>query len=241
MFQEIFSTGMPSSGGAFSVTLSSSGCRGTVMNEESSVRVTGLPLRLWTRGAEAPVREVHPQKKRRYSRGQAPDRPWSPGQTNSKAPESEECRCGVLWYIASERPLAGWALAPRLLGALRRTLPPPPSAQPIQGTSPAAAPPLEPSFRRVMVYLFVASRGGQNRVRIVESLKGEPANPNQLSERLGLDYKTVQHHLKLLEQNGVIVPNAKGSYGAIYFLTPYFERYYDAVEKMWIGIGQNEK
>ena len=75
MFQEIFSTGMPSSGGAFSVTLSSSGCRGTVMSEESSVKVTGLPLRLWTRGAEAPFKEVLPQKKGRYSRSQALHRP----------------------------------------------------------------------------------------------------------------------------------------------------------------------
>jgi predicted transcriptional regulator len=92
-----------------------------------------------------------------------------------------------------------------------------------------------------MVYLFIGSRGGQNRVRIVESLKGEPSNSNQLSEKLGLDYKTIQHHLKLLEQNGVIVPSAKGSYGAVFFLTPYFERYFDSVREIWAKFGQSKK
>ena len=90
-----------------------------------------------------------------------------------------------------------------------------------------------------MVYLFVGSRGGQNRVRIVESLKDEPSNPNRLSEKLGLDYKTIQHHLKMLEDNGVIIPNEKGAYGAVFFLTPYFEKYFDSVKAMWAKFGQS--
>jgi DNA-binding transcriptional ArsR family regulator len=91
-----------------------------------------------------------------------------------------------------------------------------------------------------MVYLFVGSRGGQNRVRIVEALKSEPTNPNKLSEKLGLDYKTVQHHLKMLEENGVIVSSDKGAYGAVFFLTPYFEQHFDSVRSMWAKFGQNQ-
>jgi predicted transcriptional regulator len=68
-----------------------------------------------------------------------------------------------------------------------------------------------------MVYLFIGTRGGWNRARIVKLLKEEPLNPNQISEKLGLVYKTVQHHIKLLEDNGVIVSSSKGSYGAVYF------------------------
>ncbi len=98
---------------------------------------------------------------------------------------------------------------------------------------------LDPSFKRMMVYIFVGTRGGQNRVKIVEMLKGEPANPNKISEKLGLDYKTVQHHLRLLEQNEVIVASAKGSYGAVYFLTPYFEKYFDSIRAMWARFGQS--
>ncbi len=98
---------------------------------------------------------------------------------------------------------------------------------------------LDPSFKRMMVYVFVGSRGGQNRVRIVEMLRGEPSNPNRISERLGLDYKTVQHHVKLLEENGVVVASSKGTYGAVYFLTPYFEKYFDVVKVMWARFGQS--
>jgi DNA-binding transcriptional ArsR family regulator len=108
------------------------------------------------------------------------------------------------------------------------------------GTGADAAPasaPLEPSFKRIMIYLFVGSRGGQNRSRIVELIKQEPSNPNKISEKLGLDYKTVQHHLKLLEENGVTVASAKGTYGAVYFLTPYFEKNFDAIKSMWARFG----
>ena len=99
------------------------------------------------------------------------------------------------------------------------------------GDSSAAG--LDPSFKRIMVYVFVASRGGQNRARIVELLKTKPSNPNRIAERLGLDYKTVQHHIRMLEENGVIVSSSKGTYGAVYFLTPYFERSFEKVREMW--------
>ena len=100
--------------------------------------------------------------------------------------------------------------------------------------------PLEPSFRRMMVYIFVGSRGGQNRARIVEMLRGDPSNPNKISEKLQLDYKTVQHHIRMLEQNGVIVASSKGSYGAVYFLTPYFEKHFDTISTMWARFGQSQ-
>lgn len=91
-----------------------------------------------------------------------------------------------------------------------------------------------------MVYVFVGSRGGQNRARIVDLLKTEPSNPNKISEKLGLDYKTVQHHIRMLEQNEVIVASSKGAYGAVYFLTPYFERHFDTIRTMWAGFGQSK-
>lgn len=64
-------------------------------------------------------------------------------------------------------------------------------------------------------------------------LKAEPSNPNKISERLNLDYKTVQHHLKMLEENGIVVSSPKGTYGAVYFLTPYFEKFFELVKEMW--------
>ncbi len=90
-----------------------------------------------------------------------------------------------------------------------------------------------------MVYVFVASRGGQNRARIAEMLRGEPSNLNRISEGLKLDYKTVRHHIGVLEENGVIISNAKGAYGAVYFLTPYFEKYFEIVKEMWVRFGHS--
>ena len=105
--------------------------------------------------------------------------------------------------------------------------------------SPSIPSELEPAYKRIMMYLFVGMRGGQNRARIVELLKKEPCNANKIAETLALDYKTVRHHLKLLEENGVIVASAREAYGAVYFLTVYFEKYFHLIRKMWVGFGQS--
>ena len=124
-----------------------------------------------------------------------------------------------------------WTLMGRLSSFLRQIASEPSGA--------SASGVLDPSFKRMMVYVFVGTRGGQNRARIVELLRIEPTNPNKISEKLGLDYKTVQHHIKLLEENGVIVASSKETYGAVYFLTPYFEKFFDSVKSMWARFGQN--
>ena len=124
-----------------------------------------------------------------------------------------------------------WTLMGRLSSFLRQIASEPSGA--------SASGVLDPSFKRMMVYVFVGTRGGQNRARIVELLRTEPTNPNKISEKLGLDYKTVQHHIKLLEENGVIVASSKETYGAVYFLTPYFEKFFDSVKSMWVRFGQN--
>src|SRR6267143_5228436 len=98
---------------------------------------------------------------------------------------------------------------------------------------------IDPSFRRAMVYVFVGTRGGYNRARIVELLKEEPLNAHRISERLELDYKTVQHHLRLLEENQVIVASSpKAAYGAVYFLTPYIEKNLEVLRQMWRNLGK---
>lgn len=43
-------------------------------------------------------------------------------------------------------------------------------------------------------------------------------NTNQLSETLDLNYKTVQHHLEVLEENNVVTTRGD-NYGTMYFLT----------------------
>jgi DNA-binding transcriptional ArsR family regulator len=65
--------------------------------------------------------------------------------------------------------------------------------------------------------VFAGSKGCINRVRIILELKNTTLNTNQLSERLGLDYKVVERHLEILERNN-LVAKAGYRYGAVYYL-----------------------
>ncbi|MEK6988099.1 MAG: winged helix-turn-helix domain-containing protein, partial [Candidatus Thermoplasmatota archaeon] len=53
---------------------------------------------------------------------------------------------------------------------------------------------------RRLWYLIAGTRGGINRARILWSLRNRPHNANDLAEFLGLDYKTVRHHLDILRE-----------------------------------------
>ena len=98
---------------------------------------------------------------------------------------------------------------------------------------------LDPAFKRVMMFLFLATKGGDNRIRIVKLLKHEALNANKIGERLALDYKTVQHHLRILEEHDIVVSSSpKGTYGAIFFLSQYFERQFAQIEEMWVRFGR---
>ncbi len=70
--------------------------------------------------------------------------------------------------------------------------------------------------------LFVESRGRTNRIRIMSMLRKRPSNRNQLATELGVDYKNIQHHIKILEQNN-FVTKAGSNYGATYFPSVLFE------------------
>lgn len=83
-------------------------------------------------------------------------------------------------------------------------------------------------MRKVLWWLIGGSRGGRNRFRILRTLEREPMNANQLASNLDLDYKTVRHHLDLLEENDVIERVGDG-YGDVYFLTDRMEQNLDVL------------
>ena len=80
----------------------------------------------------------------------------------------------------------------------------------------------QPQIKRLLWFVFARSRGGLNRIRIVLALKERPHNANQLAYELGLDYKAIQHHLRVLEKNNLINNNGQ-KYGAILYLSPLLE------------------
>jgi DNA-binding transcriptional ArsR family regulator len=91
--------------------------------------------------------------------------------------------------------------------------------------------------RRVIWWVFTGNRGGSNRARLVVILKDKPMNANQLAQKLGMDYKTVRHHLRVLEKNRLVLEVGAG-YGAMYFLSPDLEQNYDEFLKIWERISR---
>ena len=62
----------------------------------------------------------------------------------------------------------------------------------------------DPDAKRLLWFVFAGSRGGLNRLKIISKLKENPFNINQLANELGLDYKAIQHHIRVLEKNNLI-------------------------------------
>ncbi|KTG09266.1 DNA-binding protein [Haloprofundus marisrubri] len=82
---------------------------------------------------------------------------------------------------------------------------------------------------KALWYLLTATRGGTNRARIIRCLSERPMNANRIAAELDVSYKTVRHHLGMLEDHGVIEPSGD-EYAKLYFLTDRFETHRDTFE-----------
>ncbi len=80
----------------------------------------------------------------------------------------------------------------------------------------------DPDAKRLLWFIFTGSRGGLNRLRIISSLKEKPLNTNQLAKELDLDYKAIQHHIKVLEKNNLITKIGE-KYGVTFFISTFLE------------------
>ena len=76
--------------------------------------------------------------------------------------------------------------------------------------------------RKLLLYLFTSTRGGLTRLRIIIHLLEQPYNTHQLAQKLELDYKAVQHHMKVLEKNNMVSKIGE-KYGAIFHLSNFLE------------------
>jgi DNA-binding transcriptional ArsR family regulator len=92
---------------------------------------------------------------------------------------------------------------------------------------------------RLLYWLIAGSEGGLNRARILLALRERPINSHQLAERLGLNYKTVRHHLDVLERNELIMTSGD-RYGKVFFISPLLEREWAELEGILAGFGQTE-
>lgn len=78
------------------------------------------------------------------------------------------------------------------------------------------------------------SRGSLARILILQKIAQDPMNANKLAASLGLDYKTVKHHLRVLEEINFI-SSSKNRYGSTYHLTEYFHSRAFLIKAKWIA------
>lgn len=91
-------------------------------------------------------------------------------------------------------------------------------------------------LRYLLGWLIAGTRGGVTRAKMIAILKETPQNANQLANLLEMDYRTIRHHVEVLEKNRIITSAGEG-YGKTYFLSPVMEENYalfeEIVKKIW--------
>jgi DNA-binding transcriptional ArsR family regulator len=96
------------------------------------------------------------------------------------------------------------------------------------------------SIKYLLWWLISGTKGGKTRGRLILALRQRPANANQVAEVMAVDYKTVRHHLKVLQRNGLVTYTGEG-YGATYFLSPQLDENFAIFEEIWRQIGEKQK
>jgi len=89
----------------------------------------------------------------------------------------------------------------------------------------------DPDAKRLLWFVFAASRGGLNRLKIISKLKENPLNTNQLAKELSLDYKAIQHHIKVLGKNNMITKVGE-KYGITFFISTFLEVNMESFEEI---------
>ncbi|MBQ2636165.1 MAG: winged helix-turn-helix transcriptional regulator [Methanobrevibacter sp.] len=56
-----------------------------------------------------------------------------------------------------------------------------------------------------LVTLIIGREGGKTTTRIIDKILKEPYNRNQLSKILKLDYNTISHHIRIIQNHKYVV------------------------------------
>lgn len=80
----------------------------------------------------------------------------------------------------------------------------------------------DPYAKKLLWFVFTGSRGGINRLKIVNLLKQQPYNANQIAKEMNLDYKAVIHHIRVLEKNNIITKIGE-KYNVTFFISNFLE------------------
>ena len=86
-------------------------------------------------------------------------------------------------------------------------------------------------LKYLLGWLIAGTRGGGTRAKIIRALKEKPRNANQLATLLKMDYRTIRHHIEVLQKNKIITFAGEG-YGTTYFLSVEMEENYALFEEI---------
>ncbi|MDI6724132.1 MAG: winged helix-turn-helix domain-containing protein [Methanobacterium sp.] len=95
-------------------------------------------------------------------------------------------------------------------------------------------------MKKVLWWLILGTRGGVNRAKIIKKLNEQPYNAHQLAETLNVNYRTIRHHIKILEDSN-IVKSAGEKYGKMYFLSESMGKNYNDFETIWKQVKMKNK
>jgi DNA-binding transcriptional ArsR family regulator len=87
------------------------------------------------------------------------------------------------------------------------------------------------AFERLLWWLFAGSTGARTRAQVLQAIREQPRNAQQLSQILSLDYTTVRHHLRVLEQNRIVLTEGD-KYGKLYFVSENMESNWGKLEEI---------
>ncbi|MGA3289798.1 MAG: winged helix-turn-helix domain-containing protein [Candidatus Bathyarchaeia archaeon] len=87
------------------------------------------------------------------------------------------------------------------------------------------------SIKQLLGWLITGTKGGKTRAQIIKILKKTPQNSNQLATLLKVNYKTIRHHVAILEKNKLII-SAGDHYSTAYFLSELMEENYVLFEEI---------
>jgi DNA-binding transcriptional ArsR family regulator len=102
----------------------------------------------------------------------------------------------------------------------------------------------DPHMMDLFSSVFTGMSGRYTRMRIICAITEEPLNARELSKKLKLDYKTIQHNIKVLEDNSLIVRVGEG-YGDLFFpsdlISSNLPTLYKVIKKVEDKIDKSEK
>ncbi len=85
------------------------------------------------------------------------------------------------------------------------------------------------SLKNMLSWVIGGSQGGYIRFLILQILHDSPSNANQLAKLLEKDYTTIRHHLRVLEDNKMVIAVGK-DYAKSYVLASFIEDNYRLLE-----------